>query len=167
MWRNLDTRMGTESMVVLVQHRRLSDVDRVEAAEVHRALGVHSRLREGRPIAGTGIHPSLQSMGEIGMGDTARGLYDKFIVTRTDGTSEPGKKHDGCRYFVYTHYRHHERTGPRIKSTMSWAGPPEIEDGVAPPPLSFDRAQGQLWIEAQRQRHRPVSQASRSYMRSA
>ncbi len=34
------------------------------------------------------------------MGDTTRGLYDKFIVTRTDGTSEPEKKHDGCRYFV-------------------------------------------------------------------
>lgn len=28
------------------------------------------------------------------------GLYEKFIVTRTDGSSEPGGKHEGCRYFV-------------------------------------------------------------------
>ncbi len=34
------------------------------------------------------------------MSDTERGLYNKFIVTRTDGNSEPGKKHDNCRYFV-------------------------------------------------------------------
>lgn len=34
------------------------------------------------------------------MGDVNRGLYQKFEVTRTDGQSEPGKKHDGCRYFV-------------------------------------------------------------------
>lgn len=29
-----------------------------------------------------------------------RGIYDKFRVERTDGRSEPGEKHDGCRYFV-------------------------------------------------------------------
>jgi hypothetical protein len=28
------------------------------------------------------------------------GLIHKFDVTRTDGTSAPGKKHDGCDYFV-------------------------------------------------------------------
>ena len=27
-------------------------------------------------------------------------IYDKFIVERTDGQSGPGRKHDGCRYFV-------------------------------------------------------------------
>ena len=27
-------------------------------------------------------------------------LYRKFTVTRTDGKSAPGKKHDGCEYFV-------------------------------------------------------------------
>lgn len=32
--------------------------------------------------------------------DRARGLYEKFAVTRNDGGSEPGKKHDGCEYFV-------------------------------------------------------------------
>jgi hypothetical protein len=30
----------------------------------------------------------------------ARGLYQKFDVTRTDGGSEPGGKHHGCSYFV-------------------------------------------------------------------
>jgi hypothetical protein len=34
------------------------------------------------------------------MGDRTRGLYAKFIVTRTDGSSGPGGKHDDCPYFV-------------------------------------------------------------------
>jgi hypothetical protein len=34
------------------------------------------------------------------MGDKTRGIYGKFIVERTDGKSAPGKKHDGCDYFV-------------------------------------------------------------------
>jgi hypothetical protein len=37
-----------------------------------------------------------------------RGLYAKFTVERTDGSSGPGGKHDGCRYFVIdvTHDKH-------------------------------------------------------------
>jgi hypothetical protein len=34
------------------------------------------------------------------MGDRTRGIYQKFIVERTDGKSAPGEKHDGCEYFV-------------------------------------------------------------------
>lgn len=34
------------------------------------------------------------------MGDATRGLYEKFKVERTDGTSAPGDKHYGCEYFV-------------------------------------------------------------------
>lgn len=34
------------------------------------------------------------------MGDRTRGLYDKFEVKRTDGSSAVGQKHDGCSYFV-------------------------------------------------------------------
>lgn len=36
------------------------------------------------------------------------GLYEKFKVERTDGSSAPGGKHDGCAYFVLdlTHDRH-------------------------------------------------------------
>lgn len=34
------------------------------------------------------------------MGDKTKGIYQKFTVVRTDGTSAPGEKHHGCRYFV-------------------------------------------------------------------
>ena len=42
------------------------------------------------------------------MGDRSRGLYGKFDVSRTDGSSEPGGKHEGCDYFVLdiTHDTH-------------------------------------------------------------
>lgn len=32
--------------------------------------------------------------------DRALGLYQKYIVTRTDGSSALGRKHSGCFYFV-------------------------------------------------------------------
>lgn len=40
--------------------------------------------------------------------DKSRGLYQKFIVTRADGSSALGKKHHGCEYFVLDliHDRH-------------------------------------------------------------
>lgn len=34
------------------------------------------------------------------MGDPTRGLYNKFVVRRTDGTDDIGGKHYGCEYFV-------------------------------------------------------------------
>lgn len=34
------------------------------------------------------------------MDDKTRGLYHKFNVERTDGSSEPGGKHHGCEYFL-------------------------------------------------------------------
>jgi len=36
----------------------------------------------------------------IGVPDTGQGLFQKFEVRRTDGSSEPGGKHEGCEYFV-------------------------------------------------------------------
>lgn len=36
----------------------------------------------------------------MGTEDKARGLYEKFHIERTDGSSTPGGKHDGCQYFV-------------------------------------------------------------------
>lgn len=36
----------------------------------------------------------------VGVPDTGQGLFQKFEVRRTDGSSEPGGKHDGCEYFV-------------------------------------------------------------------
>lgn len=32
--------------------------------------------------------------------DKGQGLYNKFLVSRRDGSSLPGGKHEGCRYFV-------------------------------------------------------------------
>ena len=32
----------------------------------------------------------------IGVPDTGQGLFQKFEVRRTDGSSEPGGKHEGC-----------------------------------------------------------------------
>lgn len=34
------------------------------------------------------------------MGDATHGLYDKFCVERSDGSSTPGGKHYECEYFV-------------------------------------------------------------------
>lgn len=34
------------------------------------------------------------------MGDKTRGIYPKFNVNRSDGSSEPGGKHGNCFYFV-------------------------------------------------------------------
>lgn len=34
------------------------------------------------------------------MGDKSRGLFGKFYISRQDGSSMPGGKHDGCDYFV-------------------------------------------------------------------
>ncbi len=32
--------------------------------------------------------------------DLSKGLYRKFTVERTDGSSKPGGKHENCEYFV-------------------------------------------------------------------
>ena len=42
------------------------------------------------------------------MSDKSAGLYNKFTVTRNDGQSEPGQKHEHCEYFVLDliHDRH-------------------------------------------------------------
>ena len=34
------------------------------------------------------------------MDDRTKGVYNKFEVRRIDGGSEPGGKHEHCRYFV-------------------------------------------------------------------
>ncbi len=34
------------------------------------------------------------------MGDKKRGLYGKYAVQRTDGSSARGRKHAACHYFV-------------------------------------------------------------------
>lgn len=34
------------------------------------------------------------------LSDKEQGLYDKYIVLRTDGSSGKGDKHENCNYFV-------------------------------------------------------------------
>lgn len=34
------------------------------------------------------------------MGNRDKGIYEKFKVVRTDGSSRAGKKHEHCAYFV-------------------------------------------------------------------
>ena len=41
------------------------------------------------------------------MGDRNRGLYGKFYIERTDGSSAPGGKHHDCEYFVLD--LHHDK----------------------------------------------------------
>ena len=48
------------------------------------------------------------------MGDKTRGLYGKFRVERTDGTSAPGERHHGCEYFVLD-LTHDEHAFPALK----------------------------------------------------
>ena len=47
--------------------------------------------------------------------DYNRGLYRKFNVERTDGKSEPGKKHANCRYFVLD-VDHDQFSEPALKA---------------------------------------------------
>ena len=60
------------------------------------------RLRGGSRVAEP-KQPQEQMMDK-----TKAGLYRKFDVRRTDGSSAPGAKHEGCSYFVLdlTHASH-------------------------------------------------------------
>ena len=49
------------------------------------------------------------------MGDRTRGLYGKFYVERTDGSSEPGGKHHGCEYYVLD-MEHDKYTVPALRA---------------------------------------------------
>ena len=49
------------------------------------------------------------------MGDPKRGLYDKFNVRRTDGSSEPGGKHEHCSYFVLD-FSHDDHAIPALEA---------------------------------------------------
>jgi hypothetical protein len=38
------------------------------------------------------------------MGDKTRGLYEKYKIERTDGSSAPGGDHERCEYFVLDYH---------------------------------------------------------------
>lgn len=52
------------------------------------------------------------------MGDTRCGMYPKFQVSRIDGSSEPGKKHEHCRYFVID-LKHDLHAAPALEAYAS------------------------------------------------
>lgn len=45
--------------------------------------------------------------------DKNRGLYRKYEINRTDGSSRPGGRHDGCAYFVLD-LVHDQFSGPAL-----------------------------------------------------
>lgn len=47
--------------------------------------------------------------------DHAKGLYRKYEIRRTDGSSEPGGKHDMCAYFVLD-LRHDTFSVPALRA---------------------------------------------------
>ena len=49
------------------------------------------------------------------MSDEARGIYRKYDIKRTDGSSERGGKHEECAYFVLD-LEHDEFAGAALKA---------------------------------------------------
>jgi hypothetical protein len=54
------------------------------------------------------------------MSDKGRGIYRKFEIKRTDGSSEPGGKHEQCAYFVLD-LEHDEFAIPALEAYASAA----------------------------------------------
>lgn len=46
------------------------------------------------------INPGVKKYMDEQRRKRARGLYNKFRITRLDGKSRKGKRHNDCRYFV-------------------------------------------------------------------
>lgn len=78
---------------------RVDDVSKSDDAAAERSAGGR---RAGAAAGGReGNEPMIEGNGgdEV-MSDTTRGLHNKYVVVRTDGSSVEGGKHHGCRYFV-------------------------------------------------------------------
>lgn len=105
--------------------------------------------------------------------DTEQGLFQKFIVTRTDGSSGPGGKHEGCEHFVLdTDHDPHapaalaayatevERTHPQLAADMRlrYRLPPTVplevswsNEMVSVPILrNFDNSDPLGWLQIRR-----------------
>jgi hypothetical protein len=63
------------------------------------------RTRQAQPSTWPGDAPEQAAKPK-----RERGLYGKYHVERTDGSSEPGKKHEDCAYFVLD--LTHDRNAP-------------------------------------------------------
>ena len=65
------------------------------------------------------------------MSDTNRGIYRKYDVRRTDGSSEPGGKHERCAYFVLD-LEHDQFAIPALKAYAKACSEqyPELADDI-------------------------------------
>lgn len=70
------------------------------------------------------------------MSDSDKGLYQKFIVYRTDGTSEKGGKHAGCDYFVLD-IDHDECPGGESCADSANALPFGVSENIEPWPVKY------------------------------
>ncbi|MEH6434341.1 hypothetical protein [Massilia sp. DD77] len=60
-----------------------------------------------------------------------QGIFRKFEVRRTDGSSEPGGKHENCRYFVLDlNHDHHARAAMRAYATSCRSTHPVLCDEI-------------------------------------
>jgi hypothetical protein len=58
------------------------------------------RRLQGRVNADEILDRAISQLASEKLPDRERGLYSKYQVRRVDGSSEPGKKHAKCNYFV-------------------------------------------------------------------
>jgi hypothetical protein len=60
-----------------------------------------------------------------------KGLYRKFAVTRADGSSKPGGKHENCYYFVLD-LDHDKYAIPALiaYASVCWEEYPELADDI-------------------------------------
>ena len=72
-----------------------------------RHMDDYSSTQSKRELTGTELAQMVRGRERISRGEPLTkeqkrviGLYDKFVVVRTDGSSEPGRKHEHCKYFV-------------------------------------------------------------------
>ncbi len=67
----------------------------------------------------------------IKMNDKKFGIYEKFRVSRTDGSSGSGKKHEFCSYFVLD-YKHDPYVIPALKAYSKACKKeyPELSDDI-------------------------------------
>lgn len=96
-WVNMTLEQGRENMahVLLALHGR-----GVRAAWEMAHQGAHGVLPSHRMPGELHGPTTATPPGHEEKPDAERGLYEKYRVARTDGSSAPGQKHHGCEYFV-------------------------------------------------------------------
>ncbi len=91
--------------------------------------------------------------------DKPQGLYRKFAVTRTDGSSGPGGKHEHCSYFVLD--LDHDRHAPaaiRAYAESCRADYPVLARDLDSLVFASERVEGRLHRQARLRRLLDVAQ---------